>query len=291
MKKYLLFTFAMVLATSMSAQIYVSASGGYAMGSAGVKFGDKTTMNGVENTYGSYGEGLNTQLRVGHFFNDTFGIEFGLGYLHGADQTIKSVEGIPGQPNVDLFARGRAYGFSSSVVYNFSKNLYGRFGALIKVGGKTELVGSIESLSLPAGAIPGVPIATNLDINFIQDYKGRLPLGFIGAMGYKHQIGNNLNIFAELEYMGISVTRDTSEIVEFDASLQEVPGSTLSIDQVRSILLAGGSSLAGIFNKDIEYVDELPLGHTDSQKQLSQTVPYSSFGINVGITYTFSKKK
>ncbi|MBL4939514.1 MAG: outer membrane beta-barrel protein [Lutibacter sp.] len=291
MKKILLFTFAMVLATSMYSQYYVSASGGLSMGSAGVKFGDKTTINGVENTYGSYGEGLNTQLRVGHFFNDTFGIELGLGYLQGADQTIKSVVGIPGQPNVDIIARGRAYGFSTSVVYNFSDNLYGRFGALIKVGGKTEVVGAIESLSLPAGAIPGVPIATNLDVNFIQDYKGRLPLGFIGAMGYKHQIGKNLNIFAELEYMGISVTRDTSEIVEFDASLQEVPGSTLSIDQVRSILEAGGSSLAGIFNKDIEYVDELPLGHTDSKKQLSQTVPYSSFGINFGITYTFSKKK
>jgi hypothetical protein len=291
MKKYLLFTIAMVFATSMSAQIYVSASGGYAMGSAGVKFGDKTTINGIENTYGSYGEGLNAQFRMGYNFNKTFGLEFGLGYLHGADQTIKSVVGIPGQPNVDIIARGRAFGFSSSVVYNFSDNLYGRFGALIKVGGKTEVVGSIESLSLPAGAIPGVPIATNLDVDFIQDYKGRLPLGFIGAMGYKHQIGKNLNIFAELEYMGISVTRDTSEIVEFDASLQEVPGSTLSIDQVRGILEAGGSSLAGIFNKDIEYVDELPLGHTDSKKQLSQTVPYSSFGLNFGITYTFSKKK
>jgi hypothetical protein len=291
MKKYLIFTIAMVFTTSMSAQIYVSASSGYAMGSAGVKFGDKTTINGIENTYGSYGEGLNAQFRMGYNFNKTFGLEFGLGYLHGADQTIKSVVGIPGQPNVDIIARGRAFGFSSSVVYNFSDNLYGRFGALIKVGGKTEVVGSIESLSLPAGAIPGVPIATNLDVDFIQDYKGRLPLGFIGAMGYKHQIGKNLNLFAELEYMGISVTRDTSEIVEFDASLQEVPGSTLSIDQVRGILEAGGSSLAGIFNKDIEYVDELPLGHTDSKKQLSQTVPYSSFGLNFGITYTFSKKK
>jgi long-subunit fatty acid transport protein len=291
MKKYLIFTIAMVFTTSMSAQIYVSASSGYAMGSAGVKFGDKTTINGIENTYGSYGEGLNAQFRMGYNFNKTFGLELGLGYLHGANQTIKSVVGIPGQPNIDLFARGRAYGFSSSVVYNFTNHLYGRFGALIKVGGKTELVGSIESLSLPAGAIPGVPIATNLAIDFIQDYKGRLPLGFIGAMGYKHKIGKNLNIFAELEYMGISVTRDTSEIVEFNASLQEVPGSTLSIDQVRSILEAGGSSLAGIFNKDIEYVDELPLGNTDSKKQLSQTVPYSSFGINFGITYTFSKKK
>lgn len=67
--------FAMILATaSASAQFYVSAAGGYSISSAGTKFGTETTMAGVENTYGSYGEGMHTQLRGGYFFNDTFGV-------------------------------------------------------------------------------------------------------------------------------------------------------------------------------------------------------------------------
>lgn len=288
--KKLLFAVAILVATSVSAQSYISVSGGYSIPSAGVKFGEMVTTSGVENSYGSYGEGINTQLRFGHFFNETFGLEFGFGYLHGSDQVISSVSGIPGLPEVDVKARGRAYGLSTSVVYNFSSNLYGRFGALIKLGGKTEVIGSIKGLALPANSLPGVPMATNLDVDFVQDYKGRLPLGFVAAMGYKHSIGKNLNIFAEFEYMGISVTRDTSEMAKFSASLQEVPGSSLPIEAVKGILAAGGSTLAPLFNENIEYVDDLPLGYDkNGEKQLSQTVPYSSFGINFGITYTFSK--
>jgi len=286
--KNLLFAVALLVVTSVSAQSYISVSGGYAIPSAGVKFGEEITLNGHENSYGSYGEGLNSQLRFGHFFNDTFGLEFGFGYLHGSDQVVSSVSGVPGLPEVDVKARGRAYGLSTSVVYNFNENLYGRFGALIKLGGKTEVIGSIEGLTIAAGSLPGLPIETNLDVDFVQDYKGRLPLGFVAAMGYKRSIGKNLNLFAELEYMGISVTRNTSEMMEFSATLQEVPGSEIGIDTVKAILAAGGSSLAPLFNQDIEYVDELPLGHDkNGTKQLSQTVPYSSFGINFGITYTF----
>ncbi|MFL0120431.1 outer membrane beta-barrel protein [Tenacibaculum maritimum] len=281
---------AMLLATvSVSAQFYMSASGGYSIPSAGVKFGTETTPSGVKNTYGSYGEGLHTQLRGGYFFNDKFGVEVGLGYLYGADQTILKVSGIPSQPEVDIKSRGRAYGASASFVYKFTNNIYGRFGALIKVGGKTEAVGTLEGISLPAGAIPNLPISTTLDVNFTQDYKGRLPLGFIGAIGYKYDVASNVSLFAELEYMGISVTRDTSSIAEFSASLREVPGSSLSLEQVRGILAAGGNPLANSLYDNIEYVDELPLNNTDATKQLSQKVPYSSFGINIGVTYTFGK--
>lgn len=291
MKNYLLLIIAMVMATSASAQFYISGSAGYAIPSAGVKFGEEITTSGTENTYGSYGEGFNTQLRAGYFFNESWGIDMGVGYLHGADQTIKDIN-VPGAPMVDIKARGRAYGLSTSVVYKFTSNIYSRFGALIKVGGRTEAVGSINGVSLPAGSIPGVPIATTLDIEYTQDYKGRLPLGFVGAIGYKHNLGNKFSLFAEVEYMGISVTRDKAEMADFNASLREIEGSSLPIENVHAIFAASGSELAGIFHNEIEFVDELPLGADNAgAKQLSSTVPYSSFGINFGITYTFSKKK
>ncbi|MFL0258619.1 hypothetical protein V2762_01580 [Tenacibaculum maritimum] len=68
-----------------------------------------------------------------------------------------------------------------------------------------------------------------------------------------------------------------------------MPGSSLSLEQVRGILAAGGNPLANSLYDNIEYVDELPLNNTDATKQLSQKVPYSSFGINIGVTYTFGK--
>ncbi|WKX75906.1 hypothetical protein [Zobellia laminariae] len=37
------------------------------------------------------------------------------------------------------------------------------------------------------------------------------------------------------------------------------------------------------------YVDNLSNTNTDTSKELSQKVPYSSFGINFGITYKFQR--
>lgn len=288
MKKSILLIAMFLVAVSAHAQFYISASGGYSIPSAGVRFGTKTTANGIENTYGSYGEGIHTQLRGGYFFNNSFGVEVGLGYLHGEDQTSVFVD-LPNQPLVDIKARGRAYGASASVVYKFTNNFYGRVGALVKVGGRTEALGSIKGITLPANTLPGVPIATTLDIDFVHDYRGRLPLGAIAAIGYKYDLSKNVAFFVEAEYMGISVTRDSSEMSQFSAIIRQ-NGASLSVDQVRQIMAATNNPLAPIFNQNIEYVDELPLGaDQNGAKQLSQKVPYSSFGINFGITYTFGK--
>ncbi|MGG8494933.1 outer membrane beta-barrel protein [Tenacibaculum sp. TC6] len=288
MKRSILLIAMILVAVSANAQFYVSASGGYSIPSAGVRFGTETTMNGIKNTYGSYGEGIHTQLRGGYYFNKSFGVEVGLGYLYGSDQNIAYVE-LPNQPFVDVKARGRAYGASASVVYKFTNNVYGRIGALIKVGGKTEAIGILRDIKIPANTFPGVPVETTLDVDFVHDYKGRLPLGAIAAIGYKYDVAKNVSLFVEAEYMGVSVTRDSSTMKEFSAVIRE-NGATLNVDQVREIMKAGGSPLTPVFNNHVEYVDELPLGADQTgSKQLSQKVPYSSFGVNFGITYTFGK--
>ena len=71
MKQTIVILAALLLSTTSYAQFQVSASGGYAIGSAGMKLGETLTVNGVENSYGSYGEGLNAQLRGTYFFNDS----------------------------------------------------------------------------------------------------------------------------------------------------------------------------------------------------------------------------
>ncbi|CAL2080217.1 OMP_b-brl domain-containing protein [Tenacibaculum sp. 190524A02b] len=284
-----------LVSLSVSAQFYVSASGGYAIPSAGVRFGTETTANGVENTYGSYGEGIHTQLRAGYFFNKTFGIEGAFGYLHGADQTSILVD-VPNQPFVDVKSRGRAYGASLSLVYKFTNNIYGRFGALIKVGGRTEAVGKVNA-NLPAQLVnPAAPIGATVPLNmeFTRDYNGRLPLGFIGAIGYKYDLSKKIALFAELEYMGISVTRDRSNIGEFTATLagQNVKrADLLNLVQNTPALLSQFESLLPLIKDETLYVDSLSTEELQNpgNRELSQKVPYSSFGINFGITYTFGK--
>ena len=110
------------------------------------KIGEES-INGKESVrFGTFGEGINSQLRVGYFFNKTWGIDVSAGYLYGKDQLIKreisqkNIANTPLTATIDgeVKGRGRAFGAALSVIYNFTDNFYGRFGFLTKVGGKLK---------------------------------------------------------------------------------------------------------------------------------------------------------
>ena len=208
-----------IFSTTAYGQWQVSASSGYAVGSAGMKLGERITTTETENSYGSYGEGTNFQLRGTYFFDDSFGFDLGVGYLHGADQDI-SVVSLP-DTEVNAVARARAFGASASVVYKFTNNIYGRFGALLKLGGKTEGVIYQKSVFSEAEAEAfGVPEGSYSETNYKEDFHGHFPLGFVGALGYKYDLDDNFSLFVEAEYYGISLKRKDSEISEFNTDVK-----------------------------------------------------------------------
>ncbi|QVY66400.1 outer membrane beta-barrel protein [Polaribacter sp. Q13] len=309
MKQLITVVAAILISTVSYAQFQISASTGYAMGSAGMLTGTTTTTTSTENNYGSYGEGLNFQLRGTYFLNEKFGLELALGYLNGADQTINKTS-VPGVAEVNAIARARAFGASTSMVYKFTENFYGRIGALLKVGGKTEAVVSSRAyLSDPQVAFFNSQIA-GLDLdsgsysqtNYIEDFHGHFPLGFVGALGYKFDLDENFSLFVEAEYYGISLKRKDSELAEFNTDIVSSNG-TIKIPGYKSLDNLPSPSLetmaTNVFS-NTTYVDEL--SHTEAAAQaaaidagdsshsteLSQKVPYSSFGVNFGITYKFS---
>jgi len=279
MKQKLVLLAVFLMSTMSYAQFEISASTGYALSSAGMKLGETVTASGTENYYGSYGNGANVQLRGTYFFNDTFGADLAFGYLHGDDQTISDVT-MPGL-EVDAVARARAFGASASIVYKFTNNIYGRFGALLKLGGKTEAVGS-KSETYGAQNAFGLPEGSYSELDFVQDYHGQFPLGFVGALGYKFDLGGNFGLFVEAEYYGISLKRKDSEIVEFNTDFKTADGTVVA-EGVYTI-----DNLPAGYNKKTTYVDELSHTESDDSKELSQKVPYSSFGLNFGVTYKFN---
>jgi len=303
MRKILLLLVAFCSMNAAFGQFYISPSIGYAMGSAGILTG--TSLNESQtkatNHYGSYGEGMNVQLKAGYFFSEMFGVELGVGYLNGADQN-SSYYLTDDNNNIkeytESLAHARAYGLTAALIYNFNEHFYGKIGMVTKLGGKTEAeFTKTTPTSLGAIVAEGV-----------NDYHGRLPLGFTGAMGYKHNIGGNWSLFAELEYLGISVTRDNSEFAELTITTPDVAGDTfyLGSPAVSSHTWNLGdtpyywlSEVPGLPEdsivpiwapSEITYEDSLPYPNTDPTKTLSSVVAYSSFGLNVGISYTFAKK-
>lgn len=271
-----------IFSTTAYGQWQVSASSGYAVGSAGMKLGERITTTETENSYGSYGEGTNFQLRGTYFFDDSFGFDLGVGYLHGADQDI-SVVSLP-DTEVNAVARARAFGASASVVYKFTNNIYGRFGALLKLGGKTEGVIYQKSVFSEAEAEAfGVPEGSYSETNYKEDFHGHFPLGFVGALGYKYDLDDNFSLFVEAEYYGISLKRKDSEISEFNTDVK-LPDGTVAVSGLYTI-----DNLPEGVDRTTTYVDNLSNTNTDTSKELSQKVPYSSFGLNIGITYKFNK--
>ncbi|MDO6490459.1 MULTISPECIES: outer membrane beta-barrel protein [unclassified Cellulophaga] len=282
MKQRVILLVGILISTMSYAQFEISAGTGYAIGSAEMKLGTETTITSVENTYGSYGEGVNFQLRGTYFFNEKVGLDLGVGYLNGADHTINKTT-VPGV-DVDAIARGRAFGATVAVAYKFTDNFYGRVGALLKVAGKTEAVVFNSTLLSEEERAPySLPEGSYSETNYVEDYHGKFPLGFVGALGYKFPIDNNFSIYVEAEYYGISLKRKDSELQEFNTNLF-TPDGNMVAEGVYTL-----DNLPPGYVKKTNYVDELRNDNTDPSKKLSQKVPYSSFGINVGVTYKFKK--
>ena len=282
MKQRVILLVGILISTMSYAQFEISAGSGYAISSAGMKLGTETSTSGVENTYGSFGEGTNIQVRGAYFFNDKVGVDVGVGYLHGTDKTVNETN-LPGV-NVDAIARARAFGATATVVYKFTDNFYGRVGALLKIAGKTEAVVSSNTVFSKAQSdAQGLPEGSYSETNYIEDFHGKFPLGFVGAFGYKFPIDTNFSVYVEAEYYGISLKRKDSELQEFNTNIF-TPDGTMVAESVFTL----DNLPAGTYKKTT-YVDELPNNNTDPSKKLSQKVPYSSFGVNVGVTYKFKK--
>ncbi|MBS9774234.1 MAG: outer membrane beta-barrel protein [Tenacibaculum sp.] len=293
MKKTILAIILFATTATVSAQFYISAGSGYSFGTGKKVLGIERILSPSGNTIktlkGSYGEGVHTQLKGGYFFNKKFGVELGVGYLHGTNQDVQKISGseIAGVPGItaNIKARGRAFGASLAGIYNITKGLYVRAGLLTKLGGKTEVIGTVRS-KLPARLVnPNAPatMLVDLDLDFTTDFQGKFPLGFSGAVGYKFPIDDNLSLYAEIDYMNINVTRDTSKLREFSAN---IGGQKITRDQLKGALANLPAENRATFSKMLPLLeDESKWGEGDLP---SSKAPYSSIGFSFGVTYSFN---
>lgn len=297
MRKNLLLLVAFCSINAAFAQFYVSPSIGYGIGSAGILTGTSLNeaQNEATNHYGSFGEGMNVQLRAGYFWSEMFGVELGVAYLNGADQNTSSYETNDAGAISEVTnstAHARAYGLTAALIYNFNEHFYGKIGMVTKVGGKTEAEFTRDT-ETPLSAYGIAPIMTEGK----NDYNGRIPLGFTAAFGYRHSIGGNWSAFAELEYLGINVTRNTSQFQELSITTPAIPAGIVGENGVPEMTWNLGDApldhpVFGTIwapSDEITYEDSLAEPNNDPSKALSSVAPYSSFGINVGVTYKFSK--
>lgn len=288
MKKTILAIAMLLVTVSINAQdFYVALSGGPTWGA------DQQVLNQNSGFKGSYGEGYQGQLRFGYMINEKFGVDLGVGYLHGDTQQIMETP-------ANITGKARAFGVALTGLYNISENVYVRGGLLSKLGGKTKVEGSVNTVTQTTqGPAP-------LSIDFTRDNTGSFPLGFIAAFGVKFDLGSNWGIFAEMEYQGINVPAEKSALGDFAATIggQSVDKATvqgavaqqlaglLALSQAnprdpRLAALPTVATLNNLIADEVTFVDNPTLGKPEAT---STEAPYSSFGFSFGVTYSFDFK-
>ncbi|RLD64102.1 MAG: hypothetical protein DRI84_08995 [Bacteroidetes bacterium] len=273
MKRNLLLIIALFVATSMSAQFYAGLGVGYGMGASkranGLEYSGTKTIN----IYGSYGQGFSPNLKLGFMFNDNMGFELGVSYLFGASQTKIKMEG----DTVGQEAKSSGLRLAPQLVYKLDNGFYGRFGLIIPVLGTTVVTGHNNNF-----------MGMGIKQEYTVENKGAFSIGFIGAIGYGFALNDNMTLFGEIEYIGLSIKSGSKTFTQFDLD---------GVDQ-----LENDKPLNPMFGttafKETEYFDEVddsvdnttsnPKYDTDKPTaELRQKAPFSSFGLNIGIIMTF----
>ncbi len=301
--KKLTFIIITLLFTNLTfAQFYAGLSTGYSIGATPRVNGTEVKLNGsvleTTNIYGSYGAGFNGTLKLGYFFNEHLGAELNLGYLNGAEQTKADVYLANYGMETGAVAYSRMYRTTLSLVYRINNGLYGRFGALIPLGGKTVVEANDRRVvEVPVGVHPetGVIMApANVATDYEMEIHGTPTLGFAAALGYDYTLGENLSLFAELEYLGLAIRSNDSEYVKYnqkvDIHLPPELGGTVITDETTLEDLGDGRYIDYVDSIKVpgdNWVDGDDYDNTKRGVDFKQSAPYDSFGFNIGIKYSF----
>jgi len=106
-------------------------------------------------------------------------------------------------------------------------------------------------------------------------YHGGIPLGYSIAGGMDFRIGNSLKLFGEFNCIGMNYTPKYYDVTKYTVNGADHLGD-LSEKQKRT-------EFVKTYDKEANIPNDSP------NKQLKQTFPVSSFGLNVGITYNIGK--
>ena len=265
MKKNLFFVIAMLIATGMSAQLYVGAKLGYGFGAQKTAFGTKQADKSQSNIYGTLGQGIPLGLKVGYFFNDNLGVELGMNYFMSSTLTKADVNMTGYTQNTTV--KSTQIRLMPTLVYKTDMGVYGRFGMLVPVGGSTIAT----SKFVTGGA------TTDIE----QSFSGSFSIGFVSSLGYEFALNDNIKLFGEVEYVGLQIKGKSASMTKYTVN--------------------GTDKLASIptYSKETNYVDELTSSSNNNTynpapdmskaaDELNSTSGYSAVRINIGISYYFN---
>ncbi len=226
------------------------------------------TVSNYENVNLSFGKGTSFGATFGYKFNKFIGSELSVNYLLGATtKEVNSTITAQSTENINTDYSAKMISFTTAIVITpgFDKfNPYARFGLMIGLPTATTK----QELSFTEMGFTG-----NASITF--EVNGGIAFGLQSAIGVSYQISEKISVFGEINNVNLSYSPTKGEVTEYKIN---------GIDQLGSLETS---------EKKTEFVDSYSVDSSVSEdpnapsKELAPNLPFSSFGLNLGIILSF----
>ncbi len=263
-----LFTFNSIAQKSF----YAKLDGGYNWGTTSALYSPgNRNSNGTITSYEkvdlAFGKGINVGGSIGFNINKYFSTELNISYFKGGSVEVK---------NSDV---STSSSFSSTS--NFSATMIRFIPSIVFTPGLEKINPYVR-----IGVIAGVSTLTikqensttfmgsSDKTNQTRIMDGGVALGLQTAFGLSYKVNNKFSVFGELNIINLSYTPKKSEVTESTSN---------GVDNLASLTTK---------QKKTEFVDSYTEDSANSdpntaEKELAPNLPFSSFGINVGVVYHF----
>jgi len=236
---------------------YVNVDVGYNLSAASDVIGVNTTTSNNEIVKGTFGKGISFGLGVGYMFSENVGAEIAFSYLVGSKIETTDNDGtITGTSE----AKSKLMRLTPALKVTGGKSIkpYAKFGVILGLAPKVEIESTGSGLTYTS---------TGND-----KLSGGMSIGLMGAAGVDIELSKMVSVFVELNSFNQSWAPDKDEWTSTVTSLgtTETESGTVNYEDKVST----SSSQSG-----------------SSTQQLKMYVPFSSFGIHLGVKLAFGGSK
>lgn len=254
---------------SKAQNAYLTVGGGYGLKLGSMAISANYSSSKFESVSSSFGKGILSNIGIGYSKNEHFAVELHVNYLLGSKVEFTDATS-PTTPPENEILKGRMLRIIPAIRFSYGEKLkpYARIGLI--VGVLNRLVDERTSYSYSW--------SSNYDTyHEISVFKGGLSLGFSGALGATYPLSDKLSLYGELGFMSQAWAPKKRIVTTYEVN---------GVDRL---------SVMAKRDAETEFVDSydpsVSISPSEPDQSLKIYLPYSSWGVNVGIHYTLGKKK
>lgn len=255
--------------TNSNAQLYIQSNTAYGFNLAPMSISANYSPSKVESVKSSFGKGLDIGIGAGYYFNNNLAAEIDFTYLIGGKIEFKDAMD-PYTPPATEVLTGRMYRIIPTLKFSAGEKKlkpYAKIGCVIGLG-TTLTDKSVRYYNMWGG---------NTDkIEETAIFSGGMSIGMKGNIGMDINLTSKLGVFAEVTFISQAWAPKKIETVSYKINGEDKLSTLDQRDKVTEFVDS--------------YDPNVNIEPHQNNKSLKIYLPYSSWGANIGVRFTFGKK-